>query len=160
VGGDADDSPLVNLPKFGGSFPGGAGHAAHDRVLAKETLETEAGEGLFVGSDGHAFFYFHGLMQAPTPRKILPYFAPGLVDDLNFFVFGHEVLFIADEAVLTDQCLGDQFFTPAFAFPEAVAAGNVFQPILPALGEIDRADFAVDDKVAVFLKLHGKIVSG
>ena len=48
----------------------------------------------------------------------------------------------------------------AFALPEAVVADDLLQTILPALGQIDAANLAVDDKVAPFFELIRQVVGG
>ena len=74
---------LINLPQLRRRFPGGAGHAAHDRILPEKSLKAEAGEVFLVGSDRDVFLHFDRLVQAMPPGAVGHDAAGEFVDDLH-----------------------------------------------------------------------------
>ena len=124
-------------------------------ILAEETLEAQAGQVFLVGGDGDAFLDLDRLMQPVPPGAVGHHAAGEFVDDLNFAIFADQILLVANKAVAAGQRLRDQFFAAALALPEVFAVAQLFEPILPAGGEIDLRTVRSMVKSRLYFELAG-----
>ena len=90
MGGDGEDSQLVDVEKLLGLCGGGAGHAGQLGVEAEIILDGDGGQGLGFLLDGDAFLGLDGLVQAVAPATARHGAAGVFVHD-DHLVFLHDV---------------------------------------------------------------------
>ena len=99
VGGDDHGFQAVDALELVGFGVGGAGHAGEFAVEAEVVLEGNGGQGLVFLADFHAFFGFHGLMQAFRPTAAGHQAAGEFVHNHDFAVLHHIVFVQVKQAV-------------------------------------------------------------
>ena len=165
VGGDDHHFQPVDALELGRLGVGGAGHARELVVHAEQVLEGDAGQGLVVALDGHAFLRLHRLVQAVGPAPALEGTAGELVDDDHLAV-ADDIVHVAlvdgmraDGGVEVVDDVDVLRVVEAFVLiQDAGLAQQALGVLLAGLGQVDLLLLLVDPVIALafFLFLAGQ----
>ena len=158
VGGDADDVQAVDLAELVSLGGSRTGHTGQLVIHTEVVLEGDGGQGLALGSNGHAFLGLDGLVQAVVEAAAIHQTAGELVNDDDLALFDDVVDVTVHNAAGFDGAVN------VVAQGHIVGVGQVlhmeegFGLLHAGFGQSSGLALFVHDIIAVDLLLSGYLV--
>ena len=149
VGGDGQDVQFIDLEELFRLGQGRTGHAGQLFVHAEVVLQGDGGVGDVFRLDLHAFFGFHGLVQAIGPAPAGHQAAGELIHDDHLAALD-QVILVALEQVLGAQGLFQKAEQVRLFGGDIFGAVGVAQGLAEQLFDMRGADFGQGNGCGLF----------